>query len=49
MDSLFCPDCHNLLDLPGEEDFVSCAACGARQSSSGKKVFGRGEYSLSVC
>lgn len=31
--SLFCPECHNLLDLPGDEEFVLCVVCGARQSA----------------
>lgn len=34
MEDLFCPECHNILDLPGDEDYVTCAACGARQSCS---------------
>lgn len=34
MESLFCPECHNLLDLPGDEDVVTCTVCGAKQSSS---------------
>ena len=35
MESLFCPECHNLLDLPGDDEYVICTVCGARQSSSG--------------
>ncbi|PJF18223.1 DNA-directed RNA polymerase subunit, partial [Paramicrosporidium saccamoebae] len=34
MESLFCPECHNLLDLPGDEDVVTCTVCGAKQSAS---------------
>lgn len=33
MDTLFCPDCSNLLDLPGDEDIVNCTACEAKQPS----------------
>lgn len=32
--SLFCPECHNLLDLPGDEEFVVCSVCGAKQSAT---------------
>lgn len=35
MESLFCSLCDNLLDLPGDEDSVSCAACGANHPASG--------------
>lgn len=31
--SLFCPECHNILDLPGDEEFVVCTVCGAKQSA----------------
>lgn len=34
LDSLFCPQCNNLLDYPGDEDFVVCTVCGERQDSS---------------
>ena len=34
LDSLFCPQCHNLLDYPSDEDFVVCTVCGERQNAS---------------
>lgn len=41
MDDLFCPECHNILDLPGDEDYVTCVVCGALQPCSGKQRFGK--------
>lgn len=35
MDTLFCPECQNLLDLPGDEETIICSVCGAAQSSRG--------------
>jgi DNA-directed RNA polymerase I subunit RPA12 len=34
LDSLFCPQCRNLLDYPGDESFVLCSVCGQRQSAA---------------
>ncbi|GAC98482.1 likely RNA polymerase II core subunit [Pseudozyma hubeiensis SY62] len=30
---LFCPNCGSLLDVPGDEDFIKCAPCGAVQNA----------------
>lgn len=27
---MFCPDCRNLLDVPGEDDYVQCTVCPRR-------------------
>lgn len=34
MDNLFCPECRNLLDLPGEEDKVLCSVCHTPQPAT---------------
>ena len=34
MDNLFCIECRNLLDLPGEGDFVLCSVCHSQQPAS---------------
>lgn len=35
MDTLFCPECHNILDLPTEDNIVTCDACQSVQNASG--------------
>lgn len=32
---LFCHRCGSLLDIPGDEDLIKCAPCGAVQDASG--------------
>ena len=34
LDSLFCPQCRNLLDYPGDQSVVTCSVCGQQQSAS---------------
>jgi hypothetical protein len=35
MDSLFCPHCKSILDIPADEEFIICSVCGERQSAEG--------------
>lgn len=35
---LFCRRCGSLLDIPGDEDLIKCAPCGAVQDASGECV-----------
>ncbi|KAL1921794.1 uncharacterized protein VTP21DRAFT_10436 [Calcarisporiella thermophila] len=30
---IFCPECGNLLDMPGDDDLLACSLCGTVQSS----------------
>lgn len=34
LDSLFCTQCRNLLDYPGDESVVACSVCGQQQSAA---------------
>ncbi|KAG0146980.1 hypothetical protein CROQUDRAFT_656619 [Cronartium quercuum f. sp. fusiforme G11] len=36
---LFCADCGNLLDVPGEEDQISCDQCGRTESAKSQEGF----------
>ena len=32
IDTLFCPQCRNILDYPTDHAFVTCSVCGQQQS-----------------